>query len=42
MIKKNINKSISNCNIKIENKKEYNNLNNYEEYEDDDEYSKAA
>lgn len=40
--KKNINKSISNCNIKIENKKEYNNLNNYEEYEDDDEYSKAA
>ncbi|WP_157150154.1 hypothetical protein [Brachyspira sp. SAP_772] len=37
--KKNINTSISDCNIKVENKKEYNNINNYEE---DDEYFEAA
>ncbi|WP_300721391.1 hypothetical protein [uncultured Brachyspira sp.] len=37
--KKNINTSISDCNIKVENKKEYNNVNNYEE---DDEYFEAA
>ncbi|KLI13516.1 hypothetical protein [Brachyspira hyodysenteriae] len=37
--KKNMNISISDCNIKVENKKEYDNINNYEE---NDEYCEAA